>query len=229
MIKFFFLLVLFNLQVAAIEAYFFQVPVFTYESLPEYYFKTVSKDDLCQHKRIVIYGIRAYREARNIDCPQQLRLIAGILYVSEVYDPKHVYLSPLPHPKLLSSYGQAFVVFYSSFLEFYVEKLRTDLTIRAIRVNSAYELEREFQKGLGLNFTLLLLPDPLMFDPKSQSILRYWLKNNPKIEVVDLAGLDLPVSNKVVIRIPKEKYWIFLREKYMDHQVKRGHVYFFGE
>ena len=47
-----------------LEAYSFQMSIFTYDVVPIETYREVSKERLCEEKRVLIYGIRAYREAK---------------------------------------------------------------------------------------------------------------------------------------------------------------------
>jgi hypothetical protein len=81
-------------------------------------YREVAKERLCEEKRVLIYGIKAYREAKRINCPSQLRVVGGILYISEVYTSQDVYISLLPHPESLKRYGETFVVIHSCLKKF---------------------------------------------------------------------------------------------------------------
>ncbi len=188
-------------------------------------YREVAKERLCKEKRVLIYGIRAYREAKRINCPSQLRVVGGILYISEVYTPQDVYVSPLPHPESLKRYGQTFVVFHSSYTSFYVRDLSRYLRIKAVLLSNVYDLERELPKALSMGYPLLLLPDPLLYDERAKYILKHWLRQNHGIKLVDLANLDLQHPNRIVHRVPKQRYLKTLKEVFAKPELERGRVY----
>ena len=214
-----------------LEAYSFQMSIFTYDVVPIESYREVSKERLCEEKRVLIYGIRAYREAKKINCPSQLRVVGGILYLSEVYSSQDVYVSPLPHPESLKRYGETFVVFYSSYTSFYVKDLRRHLKITEIVLSNVYDLERELPKALSLGYPLLLLPDPILYDDRSTYILKYWLRlrQNHEVKLIDLANLELKHPNKILHLVPKQKYLKLLKEVFTKPEVERGKVYYVEE
>lgn len=207
----------------------FQIPVFAIDVVPFEGYRKVTKERLCEEKRVLIYGIRAYREAKRINCPSQLRVVGGILYLSEVYTPQDVYVSPLPHPESLKRYGETYVVFHSSYTSFYVRDLSRYLRIKAVLLSNVYDLERELPNALRMGYPLLLLPDPLLYDERAKYILKHWLRQNHEIKLVDLANLDLQHPNRIVHRVPKQKYLKTLKEIFAQLELERGRVYYVEE
>jgi len=165
----------------------------------------------------------------RINCPTQLRVVGGILYISEVYTPQDVYVSPLPHPESLKKYGQTFVVFYSSYTSFYVRDLSRYLKIKAVFLTNVYDLERELPKALSIGYPLLLLPDPLLYDERAKYILKHWLIQTPEVKLVDLAHLELQHLNRIVHRVPKQKYLKTLKEVFAQSELERGRIYYVEE
>lgn len=212
-----------------LNAHSFQIPVFTFDVIPFERYREVAKERLCEEKRVLIYGIRAYREVKRINCPSQLRVVGGILYLSEVYTPQDVYVSPLPHPESLKRYGETYVVFHSSYTSFYVRDLSRYLRIKAVLLSNVYDLERELPKALSMGYPLLLLPDPLLYDKRAKYILKHWLRQNHGIKLVDLANLDLQHPERIVHRVPKQKYLKTLKEVFAQPELERGRVYYVEE
>ena len=225
----FYICLLITIFYTFLNAHSFQIPVFTIDVVPFEGYREVAKERLCEEKRVLIYGIRAYREAKRINCPSQLRVVGGILYISEVYTSQDVYVSPLPHPESLKRYGETFVVIHSSYTSFYVRDLSRYLKIKAILLSNVYDLERELPKALSMGYPLLLLPDPLLYDERAKYILKHWLRQNHGIKLVDLANLDLQHPNKIVHRVPKQKYLKTLKEVFAQPELKRGRVYYVEE
>lgn len=212
-----------------LNAHSFQIPVFTIDVVPFEGYREVAKERLCEEKRVLIYGIRAYREAKRINCPSQLRVVGGILYISEVYTSQDVYVSPLPHPESLKRYGETFVVIHSSYTSFYVRDLSRYLKIKAVLLSNVYDLERELPKALSMGYPLLLLPDPLLYDEQAKYILKHWLRQNHGIKLVDLANLDLKHPERIVHRVPKQKYLKTLKEVFVQPELERGRIYYVEE
>jgi len=155
--------------------------------------------------------------------------VGGILYLSEVYTPQDVYVSPLPHPESLKRYGETYVVFHSSYTSFYVRDLSRYLRIKAVLLSNVYDLERELPNALRMGYPLLLLPDPLLYDERAKYILKHWLRQNHEIKLVDLANLDLQHPNRIVHRVPKQKYLKTLKEIFAQLELERGRVYYVEE
>jgi hypothetical protein len=225
----FYFCLLITIFYAFLNAHSFQIPVFTVDVIPFEGYREVAKERLCEEKRVLIYGIKAYREAKRINCPTQLRVVGGILYISEVYTPQDVYVSPLPHPESLKRYGQTFVVFHSSYSSFYVRDLSRYLRIKAVFLTNVYDLERELPKALSIGYPLLLLPDPLLYDERAKYILRHWLRQNSEVKLVDLAHLELQHPNRIVHRVPKQKYLKTLKEVFAQPELERGRIYYVEE
>ena len=225
----FYICLLIKIFYTFLNAHSFQIPVFTFDAILFESYRKVTKERLCEEKRVLIYGIRAYREAKRINCPSQLRVVGGILYLSEVYTPQDVYVSPLPHPESLKKYGQTFVVFHSSYTSFYVRDLSRYLRIKAVLLSNVYDLERELPKALSMGYPLLLLPDPLLYDERAKYILKHWLRQNPEVKLVDLANLELKNPGRIVHRVPKQKYLKTLKEVFAQPELERGRIYYVEE
>jgi len=155
--------------------------------------------------------------------------VGGILYLSEVYTPQDVYVSPLPHPESLKRYGETFVVIHSSYTSFYVRDLSRYLRIKAVFLTNVYDLERELPKALSMGYPLLLLPDPLLYDERAKCILKHWLRQNPEVKLVDLANLELKHPERIVHRVPKQKYLKTLKEVFAQPELERGRIYYVEE
>lgn len=155
--------------------------------------------------------------------------MGGILYISEVYTPHDVYVSPLPHPESLKRYGESFVILHSSYTSFYVRDLSRYLRIKAVFLTNVYDLERELPRALRLGYSLLLLPDPILYDERAKYILRHWLRQNPEVKLVDLANLELKHPNRIVHRVPKHKYIKTLKEIFAQPELERGRIYYVEE
>lgn len=186
----------------------------------------ISIERICEVSNVVVYGLKAHLKTKDKKCPNQIRLVTGIIYLSPVYDPEFIYLSPLPSPESLKKYGSSFIVPYSKWLTFYVESLKTSLRIKEYLFNNVYELEKNIANILSEEGILLLLPDPLIFDSRTQVILKYWLKRYPRLKIVDLANLPIEHPQKVSIHLTHTKIFERLRTLLQDLPPKRGAIYY---
>ncbi len=210
------------------------IPVFTYEKHLFRGFTTVDKVDkeICQEKRILVYGPRAYQEIKAVNCPGQLRIVGGILYISLVYDPRDVYVSPLPHPLTLKRYYANYVVVYSQATAFYFKDLEKHLNVKGVYVDSVFKLESEMPRILELNQPILLLPDPVLFDERAHNIIKFWIKRYKNVRIVDLANIVSKISNSspdatiIPHRTSKQRYLEHLRALFLWSELERGKIYY---
>jgi len=96
-------------------------------------------------------------------------------------------------------------------------------------LSNVNDLERDLPKALSMGYPLLLLPDPLLYDERAKYILKHWLRQNHGIKLVDLANLDLQHPNKIVHRVPKQRYLKTLKEVFAKPELERGGVYYVEE
>ncbi len=189
-------------------------------------FKNINQEKLCEYPQIIIYGINAYLKVKDKPCPNQLRIITGILYLSRVYHPSNVHISPLPHPKTLRPLGEEFTVIYSNQLGFYVEELKRHYQITPYKLKTPYDLEKILPIILKEKRKILLLPDDQLLDERAFYILKYWLKRHASAIVIDFIGLDLECPNKITISQSRKKYLEEVFRYVKTGGLERGKIYY---
>ncbi|MCS7199897.1 MAG: hypothetical protein NZ850_06065 [Caldimicrobium sp.] len=199
------------------------VPIFSLKEIPNlpsdfHYFRDSAS--LCKYPRVVIYGADAYEKAQKVKCPGQERIVTGILYVSHFWNPSYCYLSPLPSPKFLKSYGTSFVVLTSGTFEFYLKDLeKRGFRLEYVYIKNWFEIEQALVEALSYNLPLLLLPDPPLMDQRVRPILRERLKQFTQ-RIINLQGVPLKIEREVLYRPNLESLYSALRTLFFQPFVK---------
>lgn len=189
-------------------------------------FKRVLDVEICRYQRVVVHGAKNYLRVRGLCGKEQLKIVAGILYIGEFYSPNHIYVSPLPSPQSLKKYGKSFHIIHSRVLSFYVNDLKKELQITHRLVSSVLELDKTLPETLQEAEVLIILPDPVYYDAKGQAILRYWLRRHPKVKVLDLANINIEHPNLIRLRLERERYIQTIREVFNREDLRRGGIYY---
>lgn len=190
------------------------------------YFYTADPNKLCEYKQLIIYGINSYLKVKKIPCPGQVRIVTGILYLSQVYHSSDIYISPLPHPKSFKDLGMNFAILYSNYLEFYVKKLKNYYFIKAYKIKNLYDLEKIMPEVLKNNKVIIFLPDEYLIDERASLIVDYWLRQYPSTFVVDLVGFNLKLPNKIFYSFNLEKYLEGVKKYVEQGNLEKGEIYF---
>ncbi|MEZ0344360.1 MAG: hypothetical protein ABWJ99_06135 [Caldimicrobium sp.] len=189
-------------------------------------FHQIDKKRLCAYPQIIIYGINSYLQVKDKPCPNQVRIITGILYLSRVYHPSNIYISPLPDPKTLRAFGDRFTVIYSNHLGFYVEELKKYYDLKIVKLKSIYDLEKILPQVLKERRKIILLPDEFLLDERGLAILRYWLKKYPHATIINLLGLNFEYPKMITIPFSQRKYLEEILKFLKSEDLERGKIYY---
>ncbi|GEM_PF-995533 len=160
-------------------------------SIDDYSTKKIEGENLCDTDKLVVFGPEAITKYLKHRCKKQKVIYSGLLYPN-IFFPQELpgpFLSPLPGYSILEKYGQKFVIIYSEPLNYYVKYLKKHLIIKAYKIKSIWNLEKSLQKALeNKNYTLLLLPDPILIDKRGEKILDIILEEKKGIKIINLLG-----------------------------------------
>lgn len=204
------------------------VYIFTLKRLPHFpssFYVIEDIQELCRYKKIVIYGAESFRRVQNIACPNQQRLVAGILYITHFYNPSFTYLYPLPAPEILSKFARSYVVIDSGIFDFYLSALEREVKLRRIKIKNWYELEKALSEAKRTNEPLLLLPDPLLIDQRAQIILKKVLEDS-QMRVINLLGQSLGLPKEISLNFFPERYFQFIQKMYDQSSLEQGAIYY---
>lgn len=192
-----------------------QIIVFTKEKrlIPENSYVLNDIRELCLHRRVVIYGIEAYREALKVFCRDQERIVAGILYLSIIPLRDYTYISLLPAPQHLTNISKKLTIIGSGPLDYYINDLQKYGNVMYMKIQNWYQIEEAIRRAIELGDPLLLLPDPILLDERAQRSIRLSLKNS-QIRVINLLGKPLNIPNEMVLKYDLIRYHKKIREIY---------------
>lgn len=190
------------------------------------HFKRVADEELCRHPKVVIHGVRNYLRMRHLCGKDQIKIVTGVLYISEFYSEDHIYVSPLPSTSTLRKHGNTFHIIYTKLLSFYVNDLQKDLRIIHREVSSVFELDTVLPEILREAEILILLPDPIFYNVRGLSVLRYWIKRYPKVKILDLANLNIDHPRLTRINLEKRKYLQTVVDVFYRDNLVRGSIFY---
>lgn len=208
------------------EIYFYSTK--SIAELPSSFRLIRNAQEICNYKKVVIYGAESFKRTQNIICPHQRRFIAGVLYINYFYNSKAVYISPLPAVEVLKRWGKTFIVLDSEAFDFYLNYLERELNLRRVKIRNWYELESVLLKIKDISLPLLLLPDPIFLDERAQLILKGQLKHE-KISVINLTGKTLSLPNEISLNFSTKRYLQFIEKVYNENLFKEGVIYYMSE
>ena len=150
---------------------------------------TESPRQLCRYQTLLIIGPKQYLAVKDKKCPGQKRFVVNILY-PELFQlkPENILVSPLPSAQSLRKYGKRWVIFYSPHLSYYVKHLKQDLKIKGFLLGDYHDLLQVLPR-IPKNWPVLLLPDPVLLNPKVQDYLKLYFRRQ-RIHGLDLLGLN---------------------------------------
>lgn len=195
-----------------------EIPVFALEGFrgsPEFYVFRESSE-LCRYSKVIIWGVSAFKQASEIRCPSQQRIVSGILYVKHFYRRDAAYLALLPSVNIIKSFGQRFVVLTSGVFDFYLHYLEErGVRLERIGVSSWHELESALRRAENSGLPLLLLPEPPLLDQRAQLILKNTLQNS-SLTVINLLGRPFGLRNERVYTLNLERVLRKLKNLYFS-------------